>query len=210
MEILEKLFGGGPKVKVMRMFLFNPGASYDIDEISNRMNISAATARREVQLLERIGLLKRRIYTKQVARKRGKSIAISTKRTQGWTMDHKFPYLSLLQSFLVNTNIVRHKDILRRLNGCGRIKLVVLAGVFIHDAESRVDLLIVGDRLKKGQIDSVIRALEADIGKELKYASFETQDFNYRLSMCDKLIRDILDYSHETIIDRIGILTKAR
>jgi hypothetical protein len=194
-------------MKVMRMFLFNPGAAYDIVQISDRMNLSSATARKEVQLLQRIGFLKRRIYTKEIARKRGKRITVSHKRTQGWTLNPKFPYLSLLQSFLVNTNIVRHKEILRRLNSCGKIKLVILAGVFIHDPESRVDILIVGDGLKKGQTDSVIRTLEADIGKELKYAAFETKDFHYRLSMCDKLIRDILDYSHETIIDRLGVIT---
>ena len=69
MEILDKLFGGAAKVKVMRMFLFNPGAAYDISEVSDRMNIDPSSARREVQLLERIGLLKRRVYLKEIARK---------------------------------------------------------------------------------------------------------------------------------------------
>lgn len=204
MEIMEKLFGSAAKVKIMRMFLFNPVTSYDIAEVAKKVKLGPTAARKEVHLLERIGFLKHRIYTKETARKRGKRTVVSKRRTQGWTLNPRFPYITLLQNFLINTNLVRHRDILRKLQGSGKIKLVVIAGVFIHDPESRVDLLVVGDSLKRKQIENVVGAIESEIGKEIRYAAFDTPDFHYRVSMCDKLIRDILDYPHETIIDKIG------
>jgi len=63
----------------------------------------------------------------------------------------------------------------------------------------------VGDNLKRGAIDSVVRGIEAELGKEIIYSVFETDDFKYRLSMFDKLIRDILDFPHQKIVDRLNI-----
>ena len=68
-----------------------------------------------------------------------------------------------------------------------------------------VDMLIVGDGLKKGAISRIVKTMEAEIGKELVFASFETADFHYRLGMYDKLIRDILDYPHQKLLDKLNI-----
>ena len=51
--------------------------------------------------------------------------------------------------------------------------------------------------------------VEAEIGKELTFASFETADFHYRLGMYDKLIRDILDYPHQKLLDKLNMNLKA-
>jgi hypothetical protein len=66
--------------------------------------------------------------------------------------------------------------------------------------------LVVGDNIKRGKLENVMKTLESEIGKELKYAYFGTEDFKYRLSMCDKLIRDILDYPHKKILNKLGII----
>jgi hypothetical protein len=38
------------------------------------------------------------------------------------------------------------------------------------------------------------------LGKELAYAVFDTNDFKYRVSMYDKLLRDMFDYPHERLV----------
>ena len=47
--------------------------------------------------------------------------------------------------------------------------------------------------------------MEAEIGKELRYAVLNTKEFIYRLDMYDKFIRDILDYPHERLIEKIKV-----
>jgi hypothetical protein len=47
--------------------------------------------------------------------------------------------------------------------------------------------------------------MESEIGKELRFSSLNTEDFKYRHGVCDRLIRDVLDYQHEVVVDRIGI-----
>ena len=86
-----------------------------------------------------------------------------------------------------------------------KIKLFIVAGVFTQNWDSRVDLLLVGDDLNLAKIESVIKTIESEIGKEISYSAFETQDFEYRFGIHDRLVRDILDYPHVTLLDRLGI-----
>ena len=57
----------------------------------------------------------------------------------------------------------------------------------------------------KKNSEAMIKNIESEIGREIRYAVFDTPDFQYRYNMCDKLIRDVLDYPHEKVIDKLGI-----
>ena len=50
-----------------------------------------------------------------------------------------------------------------------------------------------------------VRALEAELGIEIRYATFSTDDLLYRVGMYDKLTRDVFDYPYQILIDKIGI-----
>lgn len=191
MEQLGKLFGSEAKVKIMRLFLFNPDTVFDAGEIAERAKVEPPKARREMSNLEKMGLVKRRASTKK-------------KGGHGFMLDTQFSYLIQLQNFLINIEPLQPKEIIRKVGKAGNIKLIIIAGIFIQEAESRADLLIVGDGVKKANLENVIKTLEAEIGKELRYAYFTTEDFKYRISMFDKLIRDILDYPHRKILNKVG------
>ena len=62
--------------------------------------------------------------------------------------------------------------------------------------------------MKKSKIEEEIRKLEAEIGTELKYSVFDTKDFIYRLNMYDKLVRDILDFPHEVLLQAKELSTQ--
>ncbi len=202
-DILEKLFGSAAKVKIMRLFLFNPEGSFDIDQIIERSKVTPTAARQEITLLEKMGMLKDRSFFKDVIV--GRKKIVEKRRVNGWTLDQNFEYLKPLQSLLTHVSPKRNKYILRKLSRVGKLKLVIISGFFIQNWDSRVDLLVVGDNLKKGTLDNIVKTIESEMGKEIRYASFETPDFQYRLGVYDKLVRDILDYSHEAILDKINI-----
>ena len=112
-------------------------------------------------------------------------------------MTKKFSHTESLKSFLSSINPFKHKDIISKISRAGKVQLIIISGIFIKDPDSRVDLLVVGDGLRQGYLDRIIKTIESEIGIEIRYAAFETSEFNYRLSIFDKLIRDILDYPHE-------------
>ncbi|OHA93784.1 MAG: hypothetical protein A3H52_00325 [Candidatus Zambryskibacteria bacterium RIFCSPLOWO2_02_FULL_39_26] len=193
METLSKLFGSENKVKIMRLFLFNPDMAFDARNIAFRIKARTSKVRREISVLRKTGLIRRKGGGQR-------------KKNGGFILNKDFSYLVPLQNFLINTEPLQSKEIMRRISKLGSIKLIIVAGVFIQEPESRADLLIVGDNIKKGRLQNTIKTLESEIGKELKYAHFTTEDFKYRLSMFDKLIRDILDYPHRKVLNKLGIV----
>ena len=192
METLSKLFGSEAKVKIMRLFLFNPETVFETSDIADRVKEDISRVRKEVNGLEKIDLIKQR--------------AKHNSNKKGYALNTTFGYLTPLQNFLINVEPLNSKEIVKRISKLGTIKLILIAGVFIQEPESRVDMLIVGDHVKKASLEHTVKTLESEIGKELKYAYFTTEDFNYRNGMCDKLTRDILDYPHKKVLNRLGII----
>ncbi len=209
MEIISRLFGSAAKVKIMRLFLFNPGISYDLKEIAERAKIKEKEANDELDTLEKMGLVKSRRYVREIITEKGRGKKrkkhIKKIKVIGYMLDEAFPYMVALKNLLVNVTLPSHQEISKRFSDVGRIKILIVSGLFIQDWDSRVDLLIVGDAIKQGKLENVIKNLEAEIGKELRYSAFETSDFYYRLGIFDKLIRDILDFPHIKMIDKLGI-----
>ena len=185
---LEKLFGTPARVKLLRLFLFNPRQSFTIKDIALRARVIDREARREVNLLNAAKMIDRTT--------RGKGIR--------YGLNQKFEYTAALQNLLLNAP-KRADDIVKRVKGVGTIKMILLSGIFMGEWEDRLDILIVGDRVKERMLRERIRGLESEIGKEIRYALLTSEDFYYRLNMNDKLVRDVLDYPHSVVLDRLNI-----
>ena len=185
MKSVSHIFGGEAKVKIMRLFIFNPSLVLSPTEVASRTKERPSVARKELRILTKAGLVKR--------------------RAKGFMLDSSYLYLGAIENFLVDATPITGQEIIKKISRAGNIKLVLISGVFLHDRDSRVDILVVGTHLKRTKLLSVVSSLEALLGKELRYAVFETVDFQYRLGIYDKLIRDILDYPHEKILNKLGI-----
>jgi hypothetical protein len=198
MEILGKLLGGVQRVKIMRLFLLNPDQGFENDQVADRSRIQPSVARRVTNQLSAMCLVKKKSFIKEVTDGRtGKS---KKKRVQGWFLNQEFPYIIELKQLLIEGDFFKHADLVKRFRPAGRIQFLVVSGIFIQNSESRLDVLIVGDHLKRSYIQKAISVLESELGKELAYAVFEVEDFNYRVSMYDKLLRDVFEYPHERLI----------
>jgi hypothetical protein len=201
-NILEKLFGSAARVKIMKLFLFSDEAPLDKNEIIEKAKVSKKEATKEIKLLAEVNLIKTKRVTKTYLSKNNKS---TNRKVQVYFLNTSFSLLKHLRELLINNEPLKHADIQKRLSRTGKIKLIVVSGVFLQSDDSRVDLLIVGDEMKKRSLDTTIKTMESEIGKELRFSCLSTEDFKYRYSVCDRLIRDILDYNHETVLDKIGL-----
>ncbi len=205
MEILGKLFGSTGRVRILKLFIFNSENVFESADVARRVKVNAEVARKEIGMLSRIGFIKKRVCYKDVEKKaRGKTV-VKKKKINGWTLNSQFPYLESLKTFLTSANSLTAPEITKRLQNTGRLKLVIVSGVFIKEWNSRLDILIVGSKIHQPKLKAVIRDMEAELGKEIEYALFSVPDFKYRLSVYDKLVRDVLDYPHEVAVDRIGV-----
>jgi hypothetical protein len=117
----------------------------------------------------------------------------------------RFAHYEPLKAFLRTATGVTDTAIGTALRKAGTLRLIALSGIFTGVPESKVDMLIVGDRLDEKVLTTLVRALEAELGRELRYACFSTEDFRYRIGVYDRLVRDVFDYPHRTILDKIGM-----
>jgi hypothetical protein len=179
MEILGKILGSYAKVKVMRLFLLNPNKGFTSKEIFKRSRVSMNLLGKELKLLASVSFIK--------------------KHNHEWFFNSSFKYAPEIEDLLINSDSLDKNTILEIFKKAGRVRLLIVSGIFIKSKDSRVDLLIVGDKIKKNKVEEGIKKLEAEIGTELRYTVLNTKEFSYRLNMYDKLVRDIIDFPHEVI-----------
>ncbi|MCD5384487.1 MAG: hypothetical protein LRZ97_01055 [Candidatus Pacebacteria bacterium] len=202
---LTKLFGSAGRIKIMRLFLANSEECLQVPDIVRQTKTLRATVIKEVKLLEQAGFLNKAKCKVEEIKKLKSGNKTIKKIKPGFKLEQNFEYLQAMRSLLTQVSGDQSGDLSKRMRKTGRIKVLLVAGVFLQDATGRVDVLIVGDVIKHRQLESVIRATEAELGQSLRYAVFSTNEFKYRLDMRDKLICDILDMPHKKLLNRMGI-----
>lgn len=187
----------------MRLFLFNPTTSFLVSEIAIRVRSAKGVVKKELSVLLKANFIKKRLVTKEVTMDPTKKPR--RLKGPGFQFNEHFEYAEALKNFLTITSLRADESLVKRFNHVGKIRLLVAAGVFVQNWDSRVDLLIVGEDLNLEKIETTIKIIESEIGKEIAYSAFDKTDFEYRIGIHDRLVRDILDYPHITLLDRLGI-----
>lgn len=188
MDALSRLFGSQHRVKLLRLFLFNEELAFSVPDIMKRAKIGKEAVRKELTGLLSSGVIKKR----------------SIKGKIEFQANSRFVHFDALLTFLRSSGDIHDENVLGNLKKAGTLRLVALSGLFTGVPESKVDILVVGDKLADGPLSRGVHALEAELGRELRYAVFSTEDFKYRVGVYDRLIRDVFDYPHRLIFDRLS------
>lgn len=196
---LAILFGNQARVKLLRFFLFNPSKEFTFDEISRRAKLVRRTARTEMNALERAEVIKKKLILADNPRTGRKQ------KMQGYALNKNFPELQALQTFLFETAPINGKTVMKHLRKAGPVDFVAVAGIFVREFDQRLDLMLATKKLVDTKIENAIRSLEAELGVEIRYSAMASDDLKYRVGMYDKLTRDVFDYPHQILADRIGI-----
>ena len=204
--ILEKLFSSSARVKIIRLFLLNPETLFGFREISRRTKVSSRSLRREILVLKKINFIaqKEEKIDELIKLKNGK-IKNRKKKIQGLRLNSLFPFLQPLKNLVVTAAPLDKEKLIKKLNSIGRMKLIILSGVFTQSEDSKVDLLLAGDSIRRSALERLLKRIEAETGKEITYAAFSTNEFLYRFGMYDRFVRDVLDYHHEKILNKLNI-----
>lgn len=196
---LTILFGSQARVKLLRFFLFNPSKEFTFDEISKRARLVRRTARTEMNALERAEVIKKKqiLIQNEGSEKKVKAV--------GYSLNRNFVNLQSLQTFLFETAPINGKTVMTHLRKAGTMDFVVVAGIFVRDFDQRLDILLAMKKYSPTKVETAIRSLESELGVEIRYSAFESEDLKYRIGMYDKLTRDVFDYPHLILTDKIGI-----
>jgi hypothetical protein len=203
MELLARLLGGTDRVKIMRFFLHNEEAILSLHDISEKTKSKSLLVRKELTALSAMGFIEKKKSKTYVSVGTGKKSTSKVKEIVGFKLNPDFPHIQALKDLLFDFQSLDKKELASRFKLIGRIKLFIVAGVFIGETKSRVDILIVGDSVKRQKAEKVIESLSAELGREVVYSIMDVEEYEYRYKMYDKFLRDIVDMPHETVIDKI-------
>lgn len=193
--MIDALFGSKTRVKLLHLFLNNPGKAFYVREITRLIDEQINSVRRELS-----NMLDVDVITSENA---------DNKLFYQVNQRYEF-YVPFRAIFADDSNATSAKvshtvswhDLLKGLTG---IRLALLAGVLVKGSASKIDLLLVGD-LSSGKLKSIIKQIEKLEGRELNYSVLSYDEFYYRLSVRDKFITEILNGKHAVLLDTDNIL----
>lgn len=211
---LGKLFGSENRVKLLRYFLANQESKIAFLDLVKKVKITKSVLQKEVKNLVDVGFLNRITLIKNIeikikGKKKGKlklPDTVKNKQVKEEALEFNKEYVlaGSLANLLLDFRFIDRAELLSDMRKFGKISLLCLGGVFFRDEEGKLDFLIVGDALNKEKIDNYIKNLEADLGTELRYAVFESEEFRYRVNMFDRLLKDFWKRPHEKIVENIS------
>lgn len=201
-QLLERLFESVPKVRILRIFIGNPDARFQLGELFSKSQVKKSTIRTELKKFLTLGLIRDSKLRIEVPRKNGKKPR--TKEVEVYSVNQAFPLFPELRDLVSKSSVVSRAKLSRRTKTLGKVKLAVISGIFLGIENSRTDFLVVGDGIQKSKLDRFLSDLESEIGKPIQHTIMETEEFKYRMDMYDRFLRDILEYPHEKIINKFN------
>lgn len=210
-DFLGSFIGNTARARILRAFIFSQSEPLTLAQAAKRSGVSPRVGEREIRALEALGIIRRSksAPTPKAARRLSKKKAkhSSAKKTEAaWGLHPDFKYSRALSMFVHEVSPVRYNKIIETLKRAGKVSIVIISGSFMGDPSRPADLLVVGDGMNDARVEGAVRSLEPHFGREIRYASFSTPEFRYRLTIQDRLIRETLDYPHLVLLDRTKLL----
>ncbi|MBI2676944.1 MAG: hypothetical protein HYX21_03315 [Candidatus Yanofskybacteria bacterium] len=143
--------------------------------------------------------------------KRTKKLVARNSRNDGqprYTLNRDFQFIQELKDLMLKSSPAEKEEITDRLQKLGKIKLAIVAGVFLNKENQEnvpTDIFIVSDDLDRRKFSKFLKYLEAETGGEVRFVIMEKDEFTYRLSMFDRFVRVLLEGPHEKLINRLGL-----
>ncbi len=186
-DVLAGLFGSKARVRLLRLFCFNPTLALSSSAIAERAQCAADDVRRELRVLERIGFVKaRRVKNRKV-----------------YSANEDFVLRGALIDLLMRATVTAECAALQGVARIGEVHLALASGIFLNYTKARADVFIVANNVSRARLQRWIAALEAEVGREVRYVLMNLDEYKYRLNMTDRFLRDFFHGPYDEIINTI-------
>jgi DNA-binding transcriptional regulator YhcF (GntR family) len=194
--MLEKLFGSKARVLLLRLFLNNPDKYFFMRELARNLELHLNSVRRELENLEDIGIIV------SVDHPAGVDAEKEEANKKYFKLNRTFSFINDLQSLFVKAHMVVENTLADKMAKLGDIDLFLLTGIFVGREDAACDILIVGS-LPKQKVNKLISKFEKEMSRSLNYTIMTKSEFNYRRSVADKFLLQVLDNKHLILINNL-------
>ncbi len=183
--MLKRLFTSKTRIKLLTVFVTNPGEEYFIRELTRKLDEQINSIRRELDNLKKLGFLRTR----------------TKNRKKYYYANEDFMLFDELKSIIIKVTS-DNTSIKKDIEKIGNIQILVLSGQFANKATESVDIFIVGEIDKEKLGDFINNQMKTD--RPVKYAIMSVEDYKYRVNCKDKFVIDIIaDQSNKILINKI-------
>lgn len=197
-QMIDALFGSKTRVKLLHLFLNNPGKSFYVREITRLIDEQINSVRRELANMLSVGII----------------VSDSMDNKLYYAVNQQYRYYRPLGMIFADKQatsepttkkVNKASSWLDAVAAVPGLRVAVVAGALVRGSASQVDLLLVGDVSEK-KINTLMKQAEVAEKKAIHYAVLSYDDFYYRLSVRDKFIGDIISSRHVVLVDTDEIL----
>ncbi len=199
--MIEQLFGSKTRVKLLQLFLANPGRSFYVRELTRKIDEQINSVRRELSNLLAIGIIK------------SESKSDSTNNKLYYEINQGYKHFKALQSIFSveipqqDISTASQGDLLKRLQAVGSFDVIIATGVLVGQRAGEADLLLVGSTNKQ-KLEKLMKTVELEEGNPVRYTVIPESEFTYRLDIKDRFIITALTGKHIILVDSSGKIKK--
>jgi len=200
--MIDALFGSKTRIKLLHLFLNNPGQPFFVREITRKIDEQINSVRRELSNMLEVGII----------------TSDSSDNKLYYQINQRYEHYVPLRAIFANVTVdeapalpifddtceQKYGPSLSEITG---LRLAIFAGVLVRGSTTAVDVILVGN-LSPVKVKSIIKDIEKGEGRDINYSVLAYDDFYYRLSIRDKFITEIINGKHSIIIDKDNILSK--
>jgi len=200
--MIDALFGSKTRVKLLYLFLNNPGQPFYVREITRKIGEQINSVRRELSNMIEVGII----------------TSDSADNKLYYQINQRYEYYVPLRAIfgnaesnakvapvaVDNASLDEYSSMLHDIAG---LRLALFAGVLVRGSTAPIDVVLVGD-VAPTKVNALIKNIEKSEGREINYSVLSYDEFYYRLSVRDKFITEILNSKHNVVIDKDNILNK--
>ena len=193
--MIDALFGSKTRVKLLHLFLNNPGKSFYVREITRLIDEQINSVRRELANMLEVGII----------------TSDSADNKLYYEVEQRYEHFVALRAIFADEHIkvtqptvasASGQSLIESLDG---IRIAVLAGILAPGSVSKIDILLVGNT-SPAKVQRIVKAIEKSEGRELNYSLVPYDEFYYRLSVRDKFITEILNGNYRVLVDIDNVL----
>lgn len=202
--MIDALFGSKTRVKLLHLFMNNPGKAFYVREITRLIDEQINSVRRELANMLNVGVITSNNTDNKLYYEVNQRYEFypAFREIFAGVKGARKPATTAKAIATKHSNVDAWKYELRDLPG---IRIVIVAGVLVEGSASKVDILIAGTTPKL-KIEGLVAEVESVVGREVTYATMTYDEFYYRLSVRDKFINDVIANKHEIIVDNDNIV----
>lgn len=198
--MIEQLFGSKTRVKLLELFYSNPNRQFYVREITRKIDEQINSVRRELANLLNTGIIV------------SENSETSNNRLY-YEVNQKYEYYQPLSEIFGNKAVASGSatamqtpvgKLDEEFKALGNIEVAIYTGQFTRDESSGIDVLLVGN-VNQNQVNKYIADLEAQEGKEIRYALMTPSDFEYRRKIRDRFIATVASSKKQVLVDKYNI-----